>query len=341
MEINRNNYPVWITDFKDGVLSAHQEEELFLFLNENEDLQDEFEMSDSPVLHPDIYIRMNRDGLKKNFTDLNENQQEELMVAVIEGDIPGDEVENIMSIINGNRELSTVYQSLEKIKLLAQPVSYNRRRGLRRISINKRYSRVAWYVVSAVATLAIPVCLLIFIPGNQNNPGNLNPVSGLQAEGNTNSEYTAVPEITVNDEVTGYSMDRTATISTVNSDDNNTVNQQVDRQPVIEDPVDEQLTVPERNVIRIEPAPISSSLPISKSDPQMQLAEMIPVIIPVDADRNFNARKIAGAAINGVNKLLGWEMKLENEKDLNGNVNSIRFSSQLVTVDHKKKTGSD
>ena len=52
MEINRNNYEVWLTDFMDGKLSATRTEELMSFLDQNPNLKEEFEGLETIILKP-------------------------------------------------------------------------------------------------------------------------------------------------------------------------------------------------------------------------------------------------------------------------------------------------
>jgi hypothetical protein len=51
--------------------------------------------------------------------------------------------------------------------------------------------------------------------------------------------------------------------------------------------------------------------------------------------------ELADATVTGINKLLGWEMKLEKKSDESGTLNSISFASQLIKFDHNIKNSSN
>jgi hypothetical protein len=95
------------------------------------------------------------------------------------------------------------------------------------------------------------------------------------------------------------------------------------------------------------------------------LAEMTPLPLPEENDpgspREFIAKsfrqlilndknastervkpiELADATVTGINKLLGWEMKLEKKSDESGTLNSISFASQLIKFDHNIKNSSN
>jgi len=367
MEINRNNYPIWITDLRDGSLPPEEEEKLFLFLNENKDIGEEFDSGPGPVLYPDISLRINSESFKKDLTDLSPYQQEELMVALIEGDLAGDEADNIRSALNNSSDVSETFNSLSRIKLNAPHILYPDRGKLKRISLQKSVARIARHVLALAAALAIPVSLLILLPGRTPQTGESN---------NAALHLPALPGVLTDAEkVDNTDYDRLALESSgdlMPVVENRIVNDsKAINQPVIGEPhvgkVDlSEKPDEERQVFNINPAPVSATLPVTVSSPDLHMAEMIPVeispvtddnpvlgesvasnirnlILKKDAQRvdNISTAEIAGATVNGVNKILGWDMKLEKDRDENGNVSSVRFTSQLIKVDHKKKTGSD
>jgi hypothetical protein len=44
----------------------------------------------------------------------------------------------------------------------------------------------------------------------------------------------------------------------------------------------------------------------------------------------LKAYEIAEAGVSGLNKLLGWEMALDERKDENGKLKSVYFSSKIL-----------
>jgi hypothetical protein len=51
--------------------------------------------------------------------------------------------------------------------------------------------------------------------------------------------------------------------------------------------------------------------------------------------------ELADATVTGINKLLGWEMKLEKKSDDSGTLNSISFASQLIKFEHNIKNSGN
>jgi hypothetical protein len=47
-------------------------------------------------------------------------------------------------------------------------------------------------------------------------------------------------------------------------------------------------------------------------------------------DRPLKGYELAKAGVEGLNKLMGWEMALDERKDLEGNLKSVYFSSKLL-----------
>lgn len=365
MKINRNNLPVWITDFHDGLLTASQQEELLLFLDENADMKEEFELAGTPLLFPDISLRIKKEPLRKEFCDLSPDQQEELLVALIEGDLQGEEADMILSIAEHNPDVSGVYHSLSGIKLIAPPASFPGKSKLRRFGLRKSAGRIAIYVLSAVATATILVSLSFFKPDRRAQNNITGNHAGYDAVESTVQVVQPVADNSLADKPGSDILEPATKINnSLNTDDKPSGNL-VAQEEAIDEPPTELVASREREVIIINRAPASVTIPVSASNPTLLMAEMTPAEITEQedepeaggfiassirrlipnregrADGNINASEIAGATVNGVNKIFGWDMKLEKDRDEKGNVSSVRFSSQLITVDHKKKSGSD
>ncbi len=64
--INRNNYELHIIDYLDGNLNHQQVEDLLLFLDQNHDIKEEFELLDNePIIAENKISFKGKESLKK------------------------------------------------------------------------------------------------------------------------------------------------------------------------------------------------------------------------------------------------------------------------------------
>jgi hypothetical protein len=90
MNINRNNYEVYMIDYFDGKLNPVQTAELMYFLNQNPDLENEFNAFENVRLPSASFKFYDKDNLKRNFSDfpaVTDNNFDEFCIAEIEGDL--------------------------------------------------------------------------------------------------------------------------------------------------------------------------------------------------------------------------------------------------------------
>jgi hypothetical protein len=85
MNLNRNNYEVFFIDYHDGALSAEQVAELFLFLEANPDLNEEFNNFQAVSIESSNEIFPERDALKRG--EINEQNFSWYMAAAVENDL--------------------------------------------------------------------------------------------------------------------------------------------------------------------------------------------------------------------------------------------------------------
>ncbi|HJX71101.1 MAG TPA: hypothetical protein VJ346_04095, partial [Bacteroidales bacterium] len=90
MNINRNNYEVYVIDYFDGKLDPVQTAELMYFLSQNPDLEYEFNAFENIKLPEANLIFSDKEDLKKKYSDFSvvtDTNFEELCIAEIEGDL--------------------------------------------------------------------------------------------------------------------------------------------------------------------------------------------------------------------------------------------------------------
>ena len=332
MNISRENYMIWISDFYDGTLSDTQEEALHNFLDLNPDLKEEFASFSDIKVHPDISRRLDKTGLKKDIYDLDP-------------DLSPEEFDLITKKY-GSKKL---FEESATLKLKPQAIEFPFKRSLKRIPLRSRLLFYSSRTLAAAASIAIIVSLFIIVPGN-----------------NTSIEsYTSSGILPFNrlPEEPGQRLYPVLS-------ENRIAPKEIKLRPVQVDPDPQPeviTTVTPRETIEISPASYSSSVYIASNEtPQSTtLAIVNETEVPVDypdlSPRQFvamNFRKmllddegqnteklkvheVADGGINGLNKLLGWEMQFEKETDEEGRLKSYKFTSQLFNLDRKTKIADE
>ncbi len=161
MKINRNNYEAYFLDYHEKTLGPSQVAELMVFLEENPDLNEEFESFEAFTAVPGDLTFENKRTLKKKdykttgtVTALN---YEQYMVAAIEGDLGAIEKEQLMVFLEINPEARLEYDFYRKTRLIPDEVSYVSKEELKRKGIFTLYRR------EMVVAFAIAASILIFL----------------------------------------------------------------------------------------------------------------------------------------------------------------------------------
>jgi len=156
MDINRNNYEVWLTDFMDGKLSATRTEELMSFLDQNPNLKEEFEGFETIILKPGNIRFSPKEQLKKPpviaSEEIDENNCETFFIAWHENDLDASQKENLLTFLQHNPLLKDEFRLFESLKLIAdQEVTYAGKEGLK----HKRKIAPWWWTTSAAAVILV------------------------------------------------------------------------------------------------------------------------------------------------------------------------------------------
>ncbi len=119
MKINRNNYEIFFIDYFEGTLNESQVAELFLFLEQNYDLKEEFESFENISLKADASIKFdNKENLKKlviiAVDSINESNYQEYFIAYLENDLDVRSSENVELFLEKNIFLKKEYELFRK-----------------------------------------------------------------------------------------------------------------------------------------------------------------------------------------------------------------------------------
>jgi len=351
MEINRNNYQIWITDFYDGILDSRRQDLLMEFLEKNSDLKSEFDDYNNLILHPDLSQRIGKESLKKDLNSLEDGQIEKLVIAYIENDLSNRQKDEFTQLIRENERFSAFYNTYIKLKLEPANYSYPGKRALKMIPYRKGIRRIAFGSLSAAASVVIIITLsLMFKSPVQDqvifDSSALSSISFTFTDSEriclelheTLTKSKAVPKRIPESRQTNIDITADATVPNAG------------REEILIDPV----TYP--SAITLDIQAVSYSL--ADVDPGDQLAIEYPeglsprqfiarnfreIILNEEegSTEKLKAYELADASIRGLNKLLGWEMNLEKNLTVDGQLNNLKFTSQLINFDHKPKKNDE
>ncbi len=353
MEINRNNYQIFITDFYDGNLSHIEEDALIRFLDENPDLRAEFDDFNTFPLHPDISLRVDKNGLKRDLRHLNSENLETYAIAITENDIEDDQAQEIKMILESTSEGRKLLSDYSRIKLVSQDITYPDKKSLKRIPVKKNRYRILINGLSAAASVALIISLFLIIRNNPNYG---------------NGPFSATVPLNINKTLLKTEIDGNKRL--ISHLRGNRILFELPAGDILREN-SEQPAVPERDALYISPLNEKSIINIPLQDQQYILASVTFAKIPdvpetgagirnlsprqfiarnfrkyvleedIDNIEKLKTHEMADGGIRGVNKLLGWEMALEKEKAENGNLTSYKFTSQLINFDHRIKKEAD
>lgn len=342
MTINRSNYEIWLIDFLDGNLNDLQKAELLLFLDENPDLIEELEIVSSVKLGQTDTFFPQKDLLKRSVTDTDDKNFELLCISYLEHDITGEQEEELLEILKADPGRRKHFDILQKIKLTPPPVTYNKKGRLKRsvFPSAKVYISIAGIAASLLIlvslfilpevkkeplvaeahtdTLSVPEFPPVFfpVPGDHVKPGSgrshgkILPVkiSSAAAAQNIDSVKTAMAPINV-------------PAARIKIDMNHGQAELIAFSPEQTQPVNDE----ERSRI---------GRFLAKTYRDIFLKDEKPSDVPL------KGYEIAEGGINGLNKLLGWNMAITKNTDRNGELRSVYFSSKLLKFNSPVKNQS-
>jgi len=356
MQIERSNYEIWFIDWIDGNLSETEVEQLKHFLTANPDLKAEFDEVNS--LKDTMHFRPNKsfsykEKLIKTSEDLTGLQFEYLCAAYLENDLSDDQKSEFLQSIKLDAEKRKSFELIQKMKLTPPEVSFEWKNRLIRRTVGQKTLRLAIIGLSAAAIVSLVILNRISLPV----PLTVKPdVTALEIEINTpllkpstqtgSDKLMPVKNSRINKtqgkNPTLLSQIAPMVLSNLNnfkSVPDDTAASFSDNPKIILNriPIPERLTLM-NSVIPGTLISLDSRIKIPEEDdgrPRFGrfLAKAFRQKIlkeNTNRDSPLKAYEIAEAGVSGLNKLLGWEMALDERKDENGKLKSVYFSSKIL-----------
>jgi hypothetical protein len=169
MQINRNNYELYMIDYLDAKPNVELQAELMLFLAKNPDLQAEFDLLKNSIIADHVHsipFEFKQELKKQEFIQVS--QYNEMLVAKLEGDLSRDKLIKLDAEIHNYPELKQSFEQFQKTKLTAEEtIVFIHKSSLRkREQIFDLSTKVR--MVSSIAAAFLVILALWFFQNNRN-----------------------------------------------------------------------------------------------------------------------------------------------------------------------------
>jgi hypothetical protein len=363
---DRSNYEIWFIDWLDGKLSESRAEQLKAFLENNPDLGTELESLAFLKLKPVDSTYHGKEQLKKSVLNYSDSQFEYLCIAYLENDLLPEQEAELKEATEADNKKRKLFELFQKLRLNPPVYRFSRKAIVKKFTAGQKIIRFSTIGLTAAATVAILVMAYLFLPQDRGRKNNQAAVAFSQ---DTLTIGASVP-IAANLQVQ-VPLVKDLRFSGIKTKPRNIIQ---GKQELIAEP--EQETTQD-SILRLHSYYMVSSLIVAYPS-GMSLAETLsedslapynPEIMPplydpyhrrsnVDrflarffhekimrdskaGDRPVDALELAKAGIEGLNKLLGWQMVLQENTDGAGAEKTYRFSSRLVKIKTPVKKISD
>jgi hypothetical protein len=358
MKIDRSNYEIWLIDWLDGNLSELQAEQLNLFLNENPDIKEEFGEMGSFSLKPTEKSFKYKEQLKKSTADLSDLQFEYLCVAYLENDLSSLQKTELMESIERYPERKKSFELMQKMRLAPGEITFKHKKNLLKKTPVQKVIRMSVIGLSAAATIAILTTVYLLTPKNLTDGHNDRLLTDIVPKTVTetalqNQSVPAIADKTLTENKQASARQKRENLTGVVPNSNLEIKQSVFESQLVSDSSDNNIVIRELQPdkvkiyaqVALKGTSVSNTLIASTSgftapiydDERSNVGRFIAKTFrekilkePVSKDTPLQAYEIAEAGVTGLNKLLGWEMALDEKNDENGELRSVYFSSKIL-----------
>ena len=351
MKPDRSNYEKWFLDRLDGNLNQRESEQLDIFLSENPDLKEELaDLKDLKLVPPQIEYP-SKSSLNKSSSEITDNQFDFLCIGFVENDLNQEEADELFEVISANPQRKAGFELFQRTKLTPPEIIYRNKGTLIRKTPFQKIIRMSAVSLSAAATVAIMVIAWLNVA--ENNPGDSDILAKyMNNDGRVfHSLYAELAEVSVLSAADENLLNITKQSSVFNN---------IKESAEISSFADKTLNaVQQHSSEMISSVGIPNYSDINLIKTPLITTELIQpsVIFPGTTQQSralgkylaktFRTKilkedtldespvkgfEIAEAGVNGINKLLGWQMAFEKNSDENGEVKSVYFSSKILKV---------
>ncbi|MGM0478240.1 MAG: hypothetical protein ACQERC_03375 [Bacteroidota bacterium] len=167
MRIDKNNYEAFLLDLSEGNLTDELKSELYLFLQENPEL-------DTDVLDEIVELKApDEEKIDKeflNFEKINSSKRKHFFIAYHEGDLNEVDKQQVLNFISDQRKYQQEFNQFSKSKLTPSTIVFEDKKELHSIANGSEVKGVFYWSVRIAAILLIGFFVSSLLT-------NLNPVS--------------------------------------------------------------------------------------------------------------------------------------------------------------------
>jgi hypothetical protein len=314
---------------------------------------DEDDFMAAARLEPDKISFPGKDKLRKSASDLTYMQIEYLSVSCLEKDISPEQTQELEINLRENIESRAIFDAVQKTKLVAPSITYKHKGSLKKLTAGQKAFRIITTGLSAAAAVTILIVSYIFVPDLVKSRDDRiatgiiqDPVTDiiLIERKNPIIASAAIPlEEKENDMVAA----ETITLPVVTPD-------RLPGSMVTENQSMPYIFVPAAAGIRFQTSEMflmasnNSFASISPGDDRSRLRKFIAGTFrekllgeEKPSDHPLEPFEIVLAGVDGLNKFLDWNMELKKITSETGEVNSVYFSSALLTFKSPVKKSSE
>jgi hypothetical protein len=347
MKPDRSNYETLLIDWLDGTLTAQQTDELMAFLGENPDIREEADSLMLASISPASDSFTGKEKLQRSSADIITAQVEYLSAAYLEGDLSTEQEDDLRQNIDMNPENRIIFDKIQRTKLAPPVVHYMNKSSLKRITIAARITRFSVIGLSAAAVILFLIFNHIFLPhpAAENSamvaattPGIIymhQPVI-IRNRNNIQTRPTAEKRVVkAGTEILFPVTSQTAALQ--NLPDSMATMKKIQGPEFI---AFTSMPVISKRSENFGPSLIASTInylePVYDDD-RSRLSRFIARTFREKilkekkiSDEPLKTYEVAEAGIEGLNKLLGWQMALVKTNDEAGELKSVYFSSKVL-----------
>ena len=353
MHIERSKYEIWLIDWLDGNLSEIQVEQLQHFLSENPDLMEEFDELSLFNLKPTEKSFPNKNQLQKTTANLSGSQLEYLSVAYLEKDLSHDEQTELKENIELDPEKKKLFELIQKMRLSPVSLSYKHRKRLIRRTFAGNVIRLSLVGLSAAAIISLVIITSISKPGPQQFRFEKTAQTTVVDSTIQKPTLEKAPKVIKTEKKIISSKKQIRNILALSPKTVSSMSEPNQNLPVQNNPLLGSTDLPRILINKISVSPdidlnletvpntliaLNYIVPVPEyDDGRSRLSKFIAktfrekiLKVKLAKDSPLKVYEIAEAGVSGLDKLLGWEMALDERKDVNGELKSVYFSSKIL-----------
>ena len=362
MQIDRSNYEIWLIDWLDGKLDEIQCEQLQHFLTSNHDLKDEFEDLAIFRLKPSDQPYPDKRKLKKTISDLSMQQLDYLSVAYLENDLTAAQKDEFKASIESDWEKKRSFELIQKTKLEPVSISYKHTKRLFRRSPLQKLFRLSLIGLPAAAIILLVIMTNISKPKTlQVDMQKTARATGSDSTGKKSAGDILAVGVPAESKIAGSAVRHknpvTVAKKSISAMPDTSEKQAIQNDSLVRyvDPaaLPDKIFVSEKINLNTGIVPgtlVALNSVVTGQDEEEDRSKLRKFIArtfrekilkeKTVRDTPLKAYEIAEAGVSGLNKLLGWEMALDEKRDDKGVLRSVYFSSRILKFNAPVKNSS-